>query len=195
MRPGKRPENARIKTQASIDVDLGFIAHIQIGASEAIATSDTAVLAAVTLDATEEQLITEGVINPAIPRALRIKGNAAGIVGNVVITGTNYAGEAITETIALNGSTAVNGAKAFSTVANVLFPARNAAGNTVSVGFNDVLGLPYKLAHNTVLKAYLDNVLEATAPTVTTSATAIESNTVDLHSALDGSAVDIYLIA
>jgi len=44
------------------------------------------------------------------------------------------------------------------------------------------------------LAAYLDNVKEAVAPTVTTDADNIEGNTIDLASALDGSVVDVYLI-
>lgn len=64
----------------------------------------------------------------------------------------------------------------------------------VSVGWNDVLGLPFKLAHNTVLATYLGNTLEATAAKVTTDVDEIEKNTIDLNSALDGHAVDIYLM-
>ncbi len=84
-------------------------------------------------------------------------------------------------------STAVTVSASANTTAGVLI-------DTVSVGFGDILGLPFKLAHNTVLAAYLNNAKEGTAPTVTTSATAIESNTIDLNSALDGNQVDIYLI-
>ncbi len=113
----------------------------------------------------------------------------------MVIHGTNYNNEVITETIALNGNVAVNGAKAFKTVTQIDLPIQTHAGtDTVSVGFGDSLGLPFKLTHNTVLKTFLNNVLEATAPTVTVSPTAFETNTVDLNSALDGHVVDIYLI-
>lgn len=66
--------------------------------------------------------------------------------------------------------------------------------DTVAVGWGDKLGLPYKLAHNTVFKTYLDNTLEGTEPTVAVSATALESNTIDLNSALNGTVVDAYLI-
>ena len=41
---------------------------------------------------------------------------------------------------------------------------------------------------------FLGDTREATEPTVTVSATDIESNTVDLNSALDGTVVDSYLI-
>lgn len=64
----------------------------------------------------------------------------------------------------------------------------------IKVGFTDTLGMPYCLAHNTVLATYLNNVLEANAPTVTTSATAVESNTIDLNSSLNGKQVDVYLM-
>ena len=112
----------------------------------------------------------------------------------MVITGTNYLGAAITETIALNGATAADGAKAFKTVTNIVLPAKtNESGDTVSVGWSDVLGLPYYLTHNTVQSAFLANVKEGTAPTVVVDADEIEKNTIDLNSALNGSAIDVYL--
>jgi hypothetical protein len=65
---------------------------------------------------------------------------------------------------------------------------------TVTIGFGDKLGLPFKLAHNTVLFAFLDNTKEGTAPTVAVSATDFEGNTIDLNSALAGKVVDAYLV-
>ena len=82
------------------------------------------------------------------------------------------------------GSTGVTFGASTATTAGVDF-------DKVSVGWNDKLGLPHKLARNSVLKAYLDNTVETTDPTVAVSATALESNTVDLHSALDGTKVDV----
>ncbi|MNR21829.1 hypothetical protein D3C85_1387520 [compost metagenome] len=73
-------------------------------------------------------------------------------------------------------------------------PAHDGTGATTSIGFGAKLGLPYKLAHNTVLHAFRGDTREGTAPTVTTSATAVESNTVTLNSALNGTAVDVYLM-
>lgn len=66
----------------------------------------------------------------------------------------------------------------------------------ITVGDGDVLGLPVCLSRNTVLykQTFLNNVVEATEPTVTVSATAMESNTIDLNSALNGTDVDVYLI-
>lgn len=185
----------RLKTDArGVFADRAFLAHYQVSAAAAVAASNTAVHEAVTLaDGATTEVIT-AITSPAIPRALRIKGSVAGITGNVVIEGTDYNGDAISETIAANGANAVEGNKAFRTVTKITVPARNAEGNTISIGFNDKLGLPYKLAHDTVIAAYLDNILESSAPTVVTSASALSSNTIDLTSALAGKVVDVYLI-
>jgi len=67
-------------------------------------------------------------------------------------------------------------------------------GATVSVGFGDKLGIPYKLPIDTVLFAALGGTKEGTAPTVAVSTADLESNTVDLNSALNGSAVDVWLV-
>lgn len=185
----------KIKTDASgITVDRSFIAHFQVSEENAVAANSDGVLSSTALTA-EAQQITEGITNPAVPRNIKIVGNAAGITGDVIITGMNYANEEITETIALNGDTVVEGNKSFKTVTQIDLPVETHVGtDTVSVGFGDKLGLPYILAHNTVLYAFLDNVKESTDPTVTVSITDIESNTVDLNSALNGKVVDIYLV-
>lgn len=172
--------------------DRGFIAHFK--ARDPVAAAVDSVLVATALTA-ESQTITEGITNPDYPRAIQIKGNAAGITGDVVISGTNYDDKSITETIALNGDTIVHGNKAFKTITSIELPVEVHVGtDTVSVGVNDKLGLPYKLTHNTILLAFLDNTQEETAPTVAVSSTNIEDNIVDLNSALDGTVVDLYLI-
>lgn len=177
-----------------VSVDRAFLAHFQVSAANAVAASNTGVHAAIALtDAV--QSVTTAITNPAVPRSIIVKGNQAGVAGDVIITGTNYADEVITETIALNANTAVEGAKAFKTVTQIDLPVQvNAGTDTVSVGWGEKLGLPYRLAHNTLLKTYLGNTLEATAATVLTSATALEGNTIDLNSALNGSVVDAYLL-
>lgn len=181
--------------QSSVDgnhPDLGYIAHYRWSAPAA--ASQTNVLAATTLADGATTTVTTGITNPVEPRAVQIKGNASGITGNVIVTGTNINDEAITDTIAASGASAVAGTKAFKTITSIQLPARTTAGDTISLGTLDILGLPYKLSHNTVLKTFLNNALEGTAPTVTVSATALESNTIDLNSALNGNPVDVYLI-
>jgi len=276
-----------------------------------VAANSTGVLANTALTALA-QVITTGLTNPIYPRNAVIKGNVSGITGNVVVKGTDFVGAVITETIALNGTAVVAGAKAFATVTEVDLPVQvhvgvaqvatatlvgtctgsgnasvvvTAAGmagspktygvavlnsdtptiiagkvaavlaadpvltamytvanpsgaattvvltsvapqsndstlniatatgtatgitteassaattagvpyDLVSVGVGSVLGLPYTLAKNMVAKAYNNNVLESTPPTVTFDAVNISGNTVTLATSLAGNVVDILL--
>lgn len=168
----------------------GYVVQQQAVGSPALG-SNTAVHAAVTLANGATTTTTTGFTNPDVPRVLVAKGNASGITGNVVITGTDINDAALTETIVAADAGAVVGLKAFKTVTQVVFPARTAPGDTISIGVGAALGLAGRLSRNTVLAAYLDGVKEATAPTVTTDNTHISLNTATLDSALDGSAVVI----
>lgn len=182
-------------------VDQGFLAHFQVAAADAVAADADAVHAAINCSADTTVVVDDGITNPAVPRNISAT-VAAAVAANiknvrVKVTGTNYADEVITEDLpAFTDDTAgtVVGAKAFKTVTKVEIPAMDGAGVTVTIGFGDILGLPFKLAHNTVLFAFLDNTKEGTAPTVTVSATDLSSNTIDLNSALNGKVVDVYLV-
>ncbi len=179
-------------------VDQAFIARLSLSAAEAAAANTTAVLAAQAGGSALD--ITTGLTNPPYPRNITATagGTATDIKAiQVTITGTDEAGNTISETLpAFTVDTAgtVSGAKAFKTVTRVQIPAHDGAGATTAIGFGELIGLPHKLAHNTVLNAYLNNVKEGTPPTVAVSASALESNTVDLNSALNGTAVDIYYL-
>ena len=174
-----------------------FVSKLALTAAQA-ATADTdGVLTAVTDNGTE-QTITTGFTAPPYPR--NITATAGGTAGDikaiqVVVTGTNVAGATITETLpAFTVDTAgtVTGSKAFATVTQVVIPAHDGTGATTAIGFGDLIGLPDKLDTNTVILAAHGGTREATEPTVATSTSALESNTVDLNTALDGSAVLVY---
>jgi hypothetical protein len=166
----------------------------------AIATGETAAVAFSGGQTAANDVLTTAITNPGTPR--NITATVGGTAGDikavqVIVAGTNYNGEIITETLpvfTVDTAGTVSGSKAFATITSITIPAHDGTGATTSIGFGEALGLPYKLAHNTVLEAYLANVKEATAPTVAISATALESNTIDLYSALNGSIVDIYLL-
>jgi len=102
-------------------VPRAFLAHIHIPAATAVAASSDGVHAAMNLG-TAAQAITTGITNPAVPRNIRVVGNVAGINNVVKITGTNYAGEVITENITPNGTDAVDGDLAFKTVTKIDLP-------------------------------------------------------------------------
>lgn len=58
-----------------------------------------------------------------------------------MVKGTDYAGNSISETLALSGTTTVTGAKAFATVTEIDLPVSAGSGDGVSVGVGSVLGL------------------------------------------------------
>ena len=154
------------------------------------AASTTAVHAAVT-DNGAQQVVTTGINGPQVPA--RITATAGGTAGDikaiqVIIAGTDPVGTAITETLdafTVNTPGTVTGLKVFKTVTSITIPAHDGTGATTAIGFSDVLGLNHRLSRKSVKSAYLDAVLEGTAPTVVVNATDIESNTVDLNSALN----------
>ena len=172
-----------IDAQGSYYGDLLKIALYRI--SNAGLASATAVHAAVTL--TEAvQTVTTGITNPDVPRNVTVKGNQAGVTGDVVITGTNMADEVITETIAANAATEVVGSKAFKTVTSIQFPVLAGAGDTISIGKGSKLGVPYKLfSSSQIHHALFDNAAETLAASAVSS-TVVESNTVTTTTALNG---------
>jgi hypothetical protein len=165
------------------------IAAVAALGTNAAVLADTALQAAVTTDV----LVFAG--QPDVPRNVTVKGNNAGSAGNVTVYGTDAEGHAINEVLALNAANLVTGNKAFATVTKVTLP-HYAVDNTerVRVGLGAKLGLPVRLTRNSVIAAFLGGVREAVAPTVTTDANNLESNTVTLNSALNGTAVivDLY---
>lgn len=140
----------------------------------------------ITLTAAIQDIAT-GITNPDFPRVLSITGTKAGatLTGNVVITGTDIRGNALSETIALNGDNTVAGTKAFKTVTNIRVPVKVTTGDVVSVGFTDALGLDRCMQGDEVALVTMDGVYEGTRPTVTFSSTVIALNTVDPNTALD----------
>ncbi len=122
MYPYNHKRGQTIQTDAAgVSVDRAFVAHYNVSAASAVAESDTGTLAATDLDATAKS-ITTGLTNPAVPRNVKVKGNASGINNVVKVYGTNFAGDAISEEITPNGTTAVAGALAFATVTKVDLP-------------------------------------------------------------------------
>lgn len=173
------------------DLSAAIVQHYQIAPD---AASATAVHAAVDLVADETVLVETEITNPDYPRVVTVKGNAAGIAGNVVITGTNILDEAITDTIALNGTSEVLGAKAFKTVDSILMPALTTAGDAVSVGIGKKFGLPH-IVYNAA--CVLVKLFNGSADTGTLAVdAAIEKNLFALNGSPDGTKIiDLYYMA
>ncbi|MGI9143521.1 MAG: hypothetical protein ACR2IJ_10070 [Fluviibacter sp.] len=85
-----------------------------------------------------------GVATLDVARAVNVDSSGAGdTTQTVTITGTDYWGQAQTEEIAMNGTTAVAGLKAFKTVTAVAVD--GALAGNLTVGSTDVFGLPYRV--------------------------------------------------
>lgn len=180
-----------------VTVPKGALVTQTFNATQAAANSNTAVHAAVA-DNASTQTITTAITNPPTPRNLTATTTGTGAnVGAIqlIITGTDFDNQPITETLpaftaGANGS--VTGVKAFKTVSQITLPAHAGTGVNTSVGFGSKLGLPHKLARNTVLAAYLNATKESTAPTVAVDSANLANNTVSLNSSLNGTQVDVY---
>jgi len=184
----------KLQTDGSGVVGEAFVAHYKLAAPPLGVAN--VVHAAVT-DNGAQQVITTGITNPTYPR--NITATAGGTAGDikaiaVIIAGTDMNDVAITETLpvfTVNTAGIVVGAKAFKTVTSITIPAHDGTGATTAIGTGALLGLPHKLPVNTVWRAWLNGVIEATPPTVAVSATVLASNTLTLASALDATQVDI----
>jgi hypothetical protein len=187
-------------TSVTIPAHDGTGATTAIGAAGAPAVADAdGILTAVT-DTGVQQVITTGINQPEVPRIITATsgGTAADIKAiQVIVAGTNAEDQAITETLPVfteNSATTVVGAKAFKTVTSITIPAHDGVLATTAIGFGDVIGIGHRLARNTVRAAYLNNVLEGTAPTIAFHATTLELNTADLNSALNSTPVVLELV-
>jgi hypothetical protein len=185
------------KTITSIEIP----AHDGLGATTKIGISGgatDAILAAYTSLAVNSVFKTATITNPAVPRSLTTTagGTPTDIKAiQVKVTGKDQSGNVISESLpAFTVDTAgtKNGAKAFAEITHIEVPTHDGNGATTAVGTGALLGIGAKLARNTVLMAFLNNVKEGTAPTVAVSSTALESNTISLASALDGNDVTFY---
>lgn len=192
-----------------IVADRGFISNLGWTAEEAAAADTDGIFdgiaaesllaepagVAVTKDAEDDEFVAQ----PPCARnvTVTVAATTAGHVkaAAIVVTGTNMADEVITESFTPTANTPATlvGTKAFKTITSVTVPAQDGDSVTVDVGFGQLIGLPYKLAKKRVLVTLNDGVVD-TAPVLTISASALESNTVDFNGSLDGSVMDMSII-
>lgn len=111
---------------------------------------------------------------------------------DVVVTGTNFHNDAITETLSFtaNQSTATVGSKAFKSISNVAFPASCEDAPftaTWNMGFGEKLGLKRCLdvAGHSVFST-VDGAYESTRATITAANTTLERNTADFNGTMNG---------
>lgn len=128
----------------------------------------------------------------SLSRNVTITTTAAGTAdtqGTVLVTGTDYNGEVITETITPVVGTTVAGAKAFASVtaavgAGWVINPDTPANDTIVIGFGNVIGMPAKIKSGNVILVIWNQAI-VTAPVVTYDHYAISLNTVSLYTAGD----------
>jgi hypothetical protein len=133
--------------------------------------------------------------NIVVVVAATTAGNIA--AGDVVIEGLDANGDEISETFDVTENTAgtLTGSKAFAEITSITIPVQDGESVTFDVGWGDKLGLPRKFANGVHhIGTYLGASAESTAPTFATSGSALSGNTVDLNSALNGSAVETLFV-
>jgi hypothetical protein len=120
-----------------------------------------------------------------VARGLVVDSTGAGdTTQTVTITGTDLYGATVVEAIAMNGTTAVNGLKAFKTVTQVAVDAA-LAGN-LTVGTTDVLGLPFAAATKSrIFDVVFNDSKDASATLVVADATAATATTGDVRGTID----------
>lgn len=134
-------------------------------------------------------------------RCVSAKAGAAVGTGTTVVvtvTGTDYLGQPMTETLSVahaSGTNTISGVKAFKKVTEIKSDGGASVATTIDVGWLDKLGLPY--ATVAVEREHEDNVVAATNGTLVaavftdpqTATTADPRGTYDPNGTLDGSAI------
>lgn len=159
----------------------------QFGGVAPAAASSTSVCASITTAV----VTTTGITNPDMTRVARIASGGAShnASGNVVINGTDARGAVISDTLTLNGTTPVNGVKAFKKITSIDTTGVSGISSTatVTVGCGVALGLGRMQAFAAPLFATVDGVADSALPTMTTSTTVISLNTATFATAPNGS--------
>jgi hypothetical protein len=169
-----------------------------VGSSTAtpILTNATYIVASTATPHTTGLTVTTFAHQPDVARNLTVTpaGTTADVTAcTVTITGKSVLGKTISETFSIGAtqSTATVGNKAFQTVTSISIPAACETGTNNDTSWH--VGVGAKLGLNRCLDfagdfghASFGGVKETTAPTIAASATAVESNTATLNSALDG---------
>ena len=136
------PKIGAIKTDAgNFSVDRAFLAHYSV---KPAAASTTDILPFTKLSsAVQAGVLPAGAI-PDVPRNVQVDANNSGVKKDIKVYGTNFAGEAIDETIKTNETTAAAGTKAFASITKIDLPTEHNAGakhkSTVAVTTSTAAG-------------------------------------------------------
>jgi hypothetical protein len=139
------------------DVEIGGRLRVLLTPVPPIAAAAAAIVSAVAADIARTVPDTNGgIVNTftnseaqmsKFGRCLQIIGSAVGMAQVITVRGEDYLGQPMAETLTLNGTTSVNGVKAFRRIRSVSTPGGGTAG-TFNLGFRDAFGVPYAVQQN-----------------------------------------------
>ena len=138
--------NLRVPNMAyTADITNNDVIHVQLGApatldSDGILAAQS-INAAVTVTTFASTYAPTAAIMGPFGRGLRVVASGAA-TSTVIVNGRDYLGQRMSETLTLNGATAVLGIKAFRYIDSVVCAAT--ASTTIDLGWRDLFGLPYK---------------------------------------------------
>lgn len=184
-----------------ITADRGFIANLSWTALQTAAADSAGAVLTEAASATEVVTVLAAAMLAQPPCARNavvvVAASTAGHVkaAAIRVNGLDLSGAAIYEdfTPTVDTPATLTGTKAFASFTSLVIPAQDGASVTVSLGWGELIGLPYKLAKKRVLVTLNDGVVD-TAPTLAISSSVLASNTVDFNGSLDGSVMDMSMI-
>lgn len=126
---------------------------------------------------------------PCTVTVLPVGTTASVPAGDVVVTGTDIAGNVISDalTFAANATEAVESVKAFASITSILFPIQDGTGITYDVGNGKKLGLPHRRANISAIVKLFDGAADNGTETV--NATDLAKNLFNLDGTPDGTKV------
>lgn len=166
------PDGSAYSEPSPMDLGVGPLGRVYIFDLVPATASNTSIVNAQAVAAAGSVTMTASSVTlDRTGRCLRFASSSAGdTTQTVTVTGTDMYGQAMTETRTLNGTTAVNGTKAFYTVTGVTASAA-LAGN-LSVGTRDAYGIPVRVTDAAyVISAKWDSTLADNAGTFTAADT------------------------
>lgn len=171
--------NQRVPSMAyDANIQQGGHVYVEFGAPAAatvaaiVTAQDMTSAGTLTTFAASYQPTTEAMMG-RYGRRLSVVGSAA-TTGTVTIKGRDYLGQSMVETLTLNGTTTVNGVKAFRYVDSITWTATAAVNLTVGTGTG--LGVPYRI-QTTAITNELMNGSTVAAGTLTIGSTAVQTAT------------------
>lgn len=173
---GKLTPNAKALTQIAAGLYLINLGSPNVADTDGILDGVAAEDSAQSYDSDDFVSTFDG--NLDVPRNITITGSA-GANHVVTITGEDYLGNAMVEAITASGTNTIAGLKAFASVSAIDIAA-GASGDTIDVGFGDVLGLPVALFKGAQVLAELEDGIAIGTGQLRRERLAFDLDTVDL---------------